>query len=658
MNFKNLKLGIKLSIGFGILIAISLILGLLAVVNMNNVTVESGILADEYVPEVKIATDLRGAANRAMYSMLGYGFTEQEGFLEDAQKELRQIDMALKNGKELEKNAKHLVKLGQQLEVAEQAMLKYENLLEETKEINKSLASYRQQMDDAAKGYIGNCNAYLANQNKNMSREIATKTTMQSRLTKITIINDIIDQGNAIRIANFKSQAVRDPEVFKAAIGDFSNVYKFIGEIEKYTQKKEDLEALETIKNEANEYEAAMRLFLDEWVQQEALAKEREEAGNELIAACAVTTQAGLEGTQNIADNAIELLKSSSSTLFFGLLFALLIGVIFAVVLTRAITVPVNKGVAFARRLQQGDLTATIDVDQKDEIGILANALREVGYKQNEVLGTVSVATDNIASASQQMSQGATEQAASAEEVSSSMEEMTSNIQQNTDNAQQTEKIALKAAKDMGEGKQSVDETVKSLKEIAERIAIIGEIAEKTDLLAINAAIEAARAGEHGKGFAVVAVEVRKLAERSQDAAKEIDELSKSSVLVADKTAKVMEEIVPDIQNTAKLVQEIAAASSEQNSGADQINSAVQQLNQVTQENAASSEELASQAEQLKDALSFFTLANGHGSVQTSSRKVPLKQFKSAPRSTNEVQSHGAKIKMDDSSDDKDFIGY
>jgi methyl-accepting chemotaxis protein len=195
------------------------------------------------------------------------------------------------------------------------------------------------------------------------------------------------------------------------------------------------------------------------------------------------------------------------------------------------------------------------------------------------------------------------------------MEQMASNIQQNTDNALQTEKISIKAADDMKEGSAAVIQTVESMKKIAQKIGIIGEIARQTNLLALNAAVEAARAGEHGKGFAVVAGEVRKLAERSQNAAEEIDQLSSSSIGVADRSVRLLEMIVPNIQNTAKLVQEIAASSQEQNSGANQVNSAIQQFSQVIQQNAAGTEEIASSAEELSaqsdsllESVSFFRI--------------------------------------------------
>lgn len=275
-----------------------------------------------------------------------------------------------------------------------------------------------------------------------------------------------------------------------------------------------------------------------------------------------------------------------------------------------------------AKSVSQGDLTVTLA--SRSENDELMKALDSMVKANASIITEFILAIENIVQASQQLqsvavqiSQGSTEQASSTEEVSSSMEQMVGNINQNSDNARQTEQIALRASADIIEGNKAVTITVDAMKKIAEKISIVGQIAEKTDLLAINAAIEAARAGEQGKGFAVVAAEVRKLAENSQAAAKEIDELSKSSVKIADESGVLLQKIVPDIQKTATLVQEIAAASSEQNSGANQVNNAIMQLNQVTQQNASASEEmsssaeeLASQAEQLKDLVSFYKTGN------------------------------------------------
>ena len=255
------------------------------------------------------------------------------------------------------------------------------------------------------------------------------------------------------------------------------------------------------------------------------------------------------------------------------------------------------------------------------------------------IAGEVAAASQSISTASIQVSKGASAQAAAAEEASSSMEEMVSNIKQNADNAQQTDKIANKSAKDAQESGKSVLEAVSAMKEIANKISIIEEIARQTNLLALNAAIEAARAGEHGKGFAVVAAEVRKLAERSQKAAAEINQLSSTTLRVSEKSGEMLDKLVPDIQRTAELVQEISAASKEQDTGAEQINKALQQLEKVIQQNASASEEMAStteeltgQSDQLVSALGFFHTGD-EGSGRKSGGAKAARQAQAAAHS-------------------------
>ena len=281
-----------------------------------------------------------------------------------------------------------------------------------------------------------------------------------------------------------------------------------------------------------------------------------------------------------------------------------------------------NEVASVTEEIAVGNLMVTVRPRSDNDrlmhaLGNMVTRITEIVANIQEATGQVAGGSGQMSSVAQQISQGASEQAASAEEASSSMEQMAANIKQNTDNAQQTEKIALKSADDAMESGKSVTATVHAMKEIAGKITIIEEIARQTNLLALNAAIEAARAGEHGKGFAVVASEVRKLAERSQLAAGEISTLSSSSVEVAEKAGQLLERLVPHIKKTAELVQEITAASVEQNAGAEQVNTAIQQLNQVIQQNAGAaeemssmSEELSSQSEQLQGTMGFFKTAS------------------------------------------------
>ncbi|EPR43964.1 methyl-accepting chemotaxis sensory transducer [Desulfovibrio sp. X2] len=396
------------------------------------------------------------------------------------------------------------------------------------------------------------------------------------------------------------------------------------------------------------------------------------------------------------------------------------LGLLIGLVLSRLISRGVRQCADFALSLSRGDLSGTLALEQKDEIGVMADSMRAVAAAEADVaqkLGilsegdlriavkersdkdalmrsiaemidrltnivndvqngaeNVAAGSEEMSSSSESLSQGASEQASAVEECSSSMEEMASSINQNAENARQTEAIATKASQDARESGEAVTRTVAAMKEIAGRISIIEEIARQTDLLALNAAVEAARAGEHGKGFAVVAAEVRKLAERSQGAAAEINKLSAESTAVAERAGSLLEKLVPDIQRTADLVQEISATSQEQNVGAEQVNQALQQLDQVIQQNASASEELAStaeelssQAEELQSSISFFTTDSAsaaapapRAALARRHRKAPAQERLPAPALKKQAAPKRAavKLRLDDEIDDNAFERY
>ncbi len=335
-----------------------------------------------------------------------------------------------------------------------------------------------------------------------------------------------------------------------------------------------------------------------------------------------------------------------------------------------------NEVTSVAQQIAGGDLTVTLKERSSEDklmqaLAKMVRGLIDVAGDIREAAGQVASGSQEMSATAEQISQGATEQAASAEEASSSMEEMAATIKQNSDNAQQTEKIALKSADDAIGSGRAVTETVAAMREIAGKISIIEEIARQTNLLALNAAIEAARAGEHGKGFAVVASEVRKLAERSQTAAGEISKLSASSVEVAEKAGELLGKLVPDIKKTAELVQEITAASGEQNTGAEQVNKAIQQLDQVIQQNAGAAEEmssmaeeLSSQAEQLQTSISFFKLKY-EGPRESPRAAMPRKaagkfQVRAKAPAAKTRQAEGVALVMEDADNggDPEFERY
>jgi len=340
-----------------------------------------------------------------------------------------------------------------------------------------------------------------------------------------------------------------------------------------------------------------------------------------------------------------QTVKTTGFVVAVNMVMGLALGGVIMIATRRIIIDPLGNISAVSAKIAEGDLRQTVIATKADEVGELGLATNKMVGDLKGLIDKIRESADNnavssrmIAENSGDLSQSASEQASSVEQVSSSIEEMSATIKQNAANAQATEKIALKSAADARESGSAVTEAVTAMKSIAQKITIIEEIARQTNLLALNAAIEAARAGEHGRGFAVVAAEVRKLAERSQTAAGEIVGLSSSSVEVAERAGTMLAKLVPDIQKTAELVQEINASSKEQAGGVDQINSATQQVNTLVQRIAAAAEELATtsnvlneQAEQLQDTVSFFKVDGVSGAVGGRERSGLGKKASSLP---------------------------
>jgi methyl-accepting chemotaxis protein len=627
---KNMKLGMKIGLGFGVVIAIALLLGAVAIWNMRSVSGLAEKLDTQFMPESGLATSIESNYLNALFEIRGYGYTLDKKFLDKGMKYIEQIKKDLKDAKELAARSSELKKFQEQVEKILDKTAEYERLVGETTAKSDTLMNLLKRLYDTGMGLKKSMDEFadersgVSGSEVNSGRESGKAI---SDITRLAAIKEIGEQFIMMRLTIWKAQAERDMKQIQDVQKNLEEINRKLESLKAGTTQESQLKLIDNIKLGFDTYRSLMNEFTATWTSTDEIAAKRVKAAYEAMDIAKAAAESAMQDTKTITTATVSKLSFSATVMVVGLLLAIILGACIALFVTRAIVRPLLNALDISNKLSEGDLRIKIDVDSTDETGQLLTAMKHMVAKLREIVNEVKRAGDNVSAGSQELSasaeelsQGATEQAASAEEVSSSMEEMVSNIKQNADNALQTEKIAIKSAEDAGKGGAAVSETVSAMKEIAGKISIIEEIARQTNLLALNAAIEAARAGEHGKGFAVVASEVRKLAERSQTAAAEIIKLSTTSVDVAERAGDMLLKIVPDIQKTADLVQEISSACNEQDTGADQINKAIQQLDQVIQQNASSSEqvastseELLSQAEQLQSVIAFFRTDDGAG---------------------------------------------
>lgn len=600
--FKNMKLSVKIGVGFGIILIIAVLLGGIAAFNMNNVKNQSTKLAKEYVPEVQVSNNVQRHTLETMYHIRGYVFTEDKQYLESGMKTMSELKNYIKDAKELAARAKSLTKLKEDINGIEAKVNEYEQLVNEAAAKNAVIENDRKSLDAASAEYMKQCYEYLNNQNTEMKQEINSKiepAKLEERLWKITLINDVIDLGNAVRMADFKSQALRDNQIAGDAVKSFDEIFKKVEELKAKTAKEVNMKQLETIKTQAANFKAALTGLAENRKASDELRKKRQVIGDEITAAAEEIAKVGIENTSKIADAAAASLSLSSLILIIGLIIAIVLGLLLAFIIIRSITKPIN-------RVVEG----------------LSEGAQQVASASNQLSAT-----------SQQLAEGNSEQAASIEETSSTLEEASSMVQQNSENTKQAAQLAgqAKNAADKGNAEMqemmtSMSEIKKSSDQIAKIIKVIDEIAFQTNILALNAAVEAARAGDAGMGFAVVAEEVRNLAQRSAQAAKDTAaiiesniELSEKGVNVAKKVGESLAEITLQAKKVNELMDEIAAASQEQSQGISQINKAITQMEKVTQmnasnaeESASASEELSAQAENMKEIVGqLIRLVNG-----------------------------------------------
>ncbi|GAB0056519.1 hypothetical protein SIID45300_00827 [Candidatus Magnetaquicoccaceae bacterium FCR-1] len=638
---KDLKLGVKLGAGFGVVLLLTVLVAFIGWKSMNSV--------EKRVANVNDMAFLSHQATEALRAERNFLGTKDLGQREKGLKAVEEIKKQAGDSRDVKfHDPTNKRQMDDVIAMSDAYGKAFAGYIDTEKQLNDTIGQIRTSSQLVAKDIQQLVDYMLARMNEHLdevgkgvdpakAKELREK--LADRIHKLDLAQDILNTYLDGRLGEKEILLTRgkDDKQMKRAREQSAKARKMAEEM------------LPSFKNPVNSDQCKKIIAALDVYQKSLEAVIQSQAKQAGLEAEMIQNRRKVDDVVNVAAKDQEEkmhheMASANTMIMSGSALAVVLGILVTIFITKMIVNALLKGVVFARSLSQGDLTATIDLEQKDELGQLAKALQEMVTKMRAVIGEVSAAasqvsagSNEISNAAQNLSQGATEQAASIEETSSAMEQMSSNIQQNSDNSSTTQTIAQKAAKDAEEGGQAVIQAVTAMKEIASKIGIIEEIARQTNLLALNAAIEAARAGEHGKGFAVVAAEVRKLAERSQTAAGEISHLSSTSVGVAERAGGIINMLVPDIQKTAELIQEIAAASQEQNQGVAQINQAIQQLDQVIQQNAGSSEEMAATAEELSaqadimsQSISFFKL--GHVVSHAVGRRAPaVKRSGTAP---------------------------
>lgn len=670
--FRNYTIGVKLAIGFGVVIGLAAAIGFAGIYFLDKVSTENEI-AMQALETDKLSNEmmglgtefvLYGVADRARGQKI---LTQHQVVLDDIKANLSEL---LERGIE----AETLQALAKASELATQyeivfAMLSEAYLrIEEDKQYLNELGI---EMEEGLTKLIAQYEQSAAEQEEKSSRgreatyvekliSVKLNLTEAGRQVSEFLLDKRVERVGKIESALNSAITLLSEEKMNALSRDISE------------DEQQSVKTLNWIYSSIEDYVELLEETVVGQLEVDTLlivTREKIKNINKITMSVVAKLSAGSKINQDVSRNASFLL----------LTLAVLIGLLVAISLTRIIRKPIGNAMQLARNIAKGDFSGRLELQSKDEIGQLSQALNSMTEGLQNVatvaeqisqgnlmvdaklasdkdqLGTalqkmtavlkkviqqVSTSAEHVASGSRglssssvSMSQGASEQAAAAEEATAAVEQMSANIRQNADNSQQTEKSASTSAESAHTGGKAVNDTLDAMKKIAEKITIIEEISRQTNLLALNAAIEAARAGEQGKGFAVVAGEVRKLSERSQIAAGEINELSRSSVSIAEKASGALSAMVPEIQQTAELVQEIAASSREQNIGAEQINRSIGQLDLVIQNNTAAAEELSAtaeelsgQAKQLHELISFFKISSdGEKLIVDEKDQLPLK---------------------------------
>jgi methyl-accepting chemotaxis protein len=421
-RIRNMKIGTKTGFGFGMLILIILGLGILAITNMENVRVGSEQLAQEYVPEIEVTSQIERYSLLAMSEMRGYALTNQRDYYDKGLAYLETTKKYIGQAAQLAERYEDLVKLREEVAMIQLKVAEYEELAHQTESLNNAITENRRQLDSAAIVYMENAQKFEHTQYEAMKREITAglnESEILGRLRKIELVDDIIDSGNAIRVGNFKAQATSDPKRLQEELKAFETIFRYVSELRSVTQTQENADQLTKIEKAAGDYKAAMTSLVNNWLELNEISNKRHEAATEVLDGTEETVIIGMQRMINVTNKAVTSLSWVSKVLIAGLVISVFIAAAVAFFITGTITGPVAKITEFTEQFGKGDLSGEVDIDTEDEIGQMAKFLNNAVINLRNIMQELSQATKALTASSGNMSAVSEQMASSAEEMNS-----------------------------------------------------------------------------------------------------------------------------------------------------------------------------------------------------------------------------------------------